>query len=359
MRVFVSYTSSHPHDKKLARALANALKRWRIDLFFDDYSLEPGQNIERTIFAALPECTHFLVVVSTASADRPWVRREIDAALEQAKNRDLRVIGLRVGKAQLDALADHLWIDCPDDAPADEIAQSVIGRLLPSVEGVSEATDDAYRLTTCDRQEQEAIFRDALNGFLRDYPSLPQAHLIVGNDDDQHESFIGRMETGHLRTLAWKESGGMTATIQVDWSVRASRVDMRRELVANLFDALMPKYSYDPQAGYTAADLRTLLGDRGERVLVVKHDIASSLFRFRSPRVVLDYLRFWREVATQPLGQHVVLLFSFVFEEGHGIRRGTIRAFARLLATCGEWQWTGLVPTAMVRLTCVRRAHVR
>lgn len=74
--VFLCY--SHD-DKELAHRLAEALQSKGIETFIDDWCILDGNSIVQKINEGIEGCTHFLVLLTSQSIDKPWVKAEIDA----------------------------------------------------------------------------------------------------------------------------------------------------------------------------------------------------------------------------------------------------------------------------------------
>lgn len=75
--IFVSHASE---DKDaFVRPLAHALKREGLKVWFDEFSLRPGDSLRRSIDRGLQECTAGLVVLSPAFFAKEWPQRELDA----------------------------------------------------------------------------------------------------------------------------------------------------------------------------------------------------------------------------------------------------------------------------------------
>jgi hypothetical protein len=81
--VFVSYASE---NRPLAKAVADALAKENIDVWFDQQQLASGDAYERKITSAIDRCAVFVPVISKAIADsRRFVFSEWRAAIEVAK----------------------------------------------------------------------------------------------------------------------------------------------------------------------------------------------------------------------------------------------------------------------------------
>ena len=79
-KVFLSYTSD---DLELARRIAESLIAAGIDTWWDKWCIYPGDSLRQKIDEGLTDCTHFLVLLTPQSIDKPWVKAEMDAAFVQ------------------------------------------------------------------------------------------------------------------------------------------------------------------------------------------------------------------------------------------------------------------------------------
>lgn len=77
LQIFVSHASE---DKDaLVRPLAHALKAHGLKVWYDEFSLRPGDSLRRSIDRGLAECSAGLVVLSPSFFAKEWPQRELDA----------------------------------------------------------------------------------------------------------------------------------------------------------------------------------------------------------------------------------------------------------------------------------------
>jgi TIR domain len=75
--IFISHASE---DKDLiVRPLAHALKARGVAVWYDEFSLRPGDGLRRSIDRGLSECKAGLVVLSPSFFSKEWPQRELDA----------------------------------------------------------------------------------------------------------------------------------------------------------------------------------------------------------------------------------------------------------------------------------------
>ncbi len=81
-RLFLSYARS---DSRFGEFLENELKRRGYSIWKDTTDLLPGDDWRRVINEAMDASTHFIVLLSPRSIERPEVNRELGAALHARK----------------------------------------------------------------------------------------------------------------------------------------------------------------------------------------------------------------------------------------------------------------------------------
>jgi len=75
--LFISHSSE---DKaEFVRPLANALKGYGLEIWYDEFSLKPGDSLRRSIDQGLAKCAAGVVVLSPSFFAREWPQRELDA----------------------------------------------------------------------------------------------------------------------------------------------------------------------------------------------------------------------------------------------------------------------------------------
>ena len=75
LMVFISHNSL---DKPLARKISSELERFGIITWLDEKDIPAGRSIPEEITKALENCTHFILIYSNNSKDKPWVQTELN-----------------------------------------------------------------------------------------------------------------------------------------------------------------------------------------------------------------------------------------------------------------------------------------
>lgn len=93
-QAFLSYSFD---DRETAKKIANALMAHGVATWWAEWELKMGDSLRQKIDEGLSKCTHFLVLLTHGSIQKPWVNQEIDAGLVRRINGVARFIPLRYG----------------------------------------------------------------------------------------------------------------------------------------------------------------------------------------------------------------------------------------------------------------------
>lgn len=131
--VFISHASE---DKDVfVRPLVRALKHCGIQVWYDEFTLRPGDSLRRSIDKGLVECSAGIVVLSHAFFQKEWPQRELDALFTAETFGKSRLIPIWHGLTAKDVaevsalMADRVAIN--SKLGADEVA-SQLADLLPN-----------------------------------------------------------------------------------------------------------------------------------------------------------------------------------------------------------------------------------
>lgn len=75
MKIFISHASEDKMD--VARPLADNLRDFGYDVWYDEYSLRLGDSLREEIDRGLAECDYGLVVISRAFLSKKWPKQEL------------------------------------------------------------------------------------------------------------------------------------------------------------------------------------------------------------------------------------------------------------------------------------------
>lgn len=122
-RVFLSYAFE---NSVLAEKIAVALQANGIETWWAEWCISAGDSLRQKIDDGLGTCTHFVVLLTPQSIDKPWVKQEMDAGLVRKLTQQAKFIPLRhqLAPAALPPLLGGM-LSPEVDAEAGNIAQLV------------------------------------------------------------------------------------------------------------------------------------------------------------------------------------------------------------------------------------------
>src|SRR5258708_26454936 len=129
--LFISHASA---DDAFVANLRKALEDLKIPVWVDSRSLQPGGKLAPEIEGAIRGAESFLVVLSPATVNSPWVRREIAQALEVERGRKAdgyRVIPLLLSGITPGALEN--WFEEEPVAVPIEVGPAGLSAALPDL----------------------------------------------------------------------------------------------------------------------------------------------------------------------------------------------------------------------------------
>lgn len=131
-RVYLAHASE---DKdSFARPLACHLIENGIDVWFDEWEIRAGDSLRRKMEEGLHNCTHFIVVLTPASINKPWVQTEIDTGFMKAIDGRARFIGVRIGVPVVELSPFLRTLSCPEISLG---SHDNIVKLIADIYGVS------------------------------------------------------------------------------------------------------------------------------------------------------------------------------------------------------------------------------
>ena len=126
--------ASEDHDT-LAKPLANAMLANGIEVWFDEWEIRTGHSLRRKMEEGLGNCTHFVVLLTPSSLNKPWVETEIDAGFIRAVAKESRFMGIRVGVGVKELSPFLRTLRCPEINLAET---TEVDALIADIHGVSQ-----------------------------------------------------------------------------------------------------------------------------------------------------------------------------------------------------------------------------
>lgn len=128
--VFVSHASE---DKdRFVIPFATRLRQRGIDAWVDRWEITAGDSLVDKIFEeGLKRAAAVLIVLSSVSVNKRWVREELDASVVARINRGTRLIPILIDPVDVpEALKHTVWITVPDINNFDDALEQVVSAIL-------------------------------------------------------------------------------------------------------------------------------------------------------------------------------------------------------------------------------------
>jgi len=133
--VFISHASE---DKdRFVTQFAKKLRDQGIDAWLDDWEMMPGDSLVDKIFNhGIKKSSMFIVVLSRASVQKPWVNEEINRAfLSRIESSNYRIIPIIIDDCDVpECLKSTLWVSIRDITDYD----SDLNRIVSSIYGMTD-----------------------------------------------------------------------------------------------------------------------------------------------------------------------------------------------------------------------------
>jgi hypothetical protein len=158
-KVFVSHASED--KERFVIPFATKLREKGIDAWLDRWEMKPGDSLVDKIFeAGLKEATAVIVVISSVSVTKPWVREELNAALVKRIDTGSKLIPVVIDKCEVpEALKSIVWEVVKNldsiDGNVDSIVSAIRGKtsappIGPDPTYIEQASTSIAELTPLD-----------------------------------------------------------------------------------------------------------------------------------------------------------------------------------------------------------------
>lgn len=91
------YLAHASEDKEMVRPLAEALMANGVEVWFDEWEIEPGESLRQKMEEGLLGMTHFVVMLTPTALTKKWVSMEIDVGMVQKVGGESHFVPLLVG----------------------------------------------------------------------------------------------------------------------------------------------------------------------------------------------------------------------------------------------------------------------
>lgn len=127
-KVFICHASE---NKSVAHELALFMEARGVEVWLDKWEIKVGDSIVEKINEGLGSASHLTILLSHAAVTKPWVTKELSAALmRQLSDRLIRVLPVRLDDCSIPPiLADLRYADCRSNASFgfQEVLEAVMG----------------------------------------------------------------------------------------------------------------------------------------------------------------------------------------------------------------------------------------
>ena len=129
-KVFVSHASE---DKdRFVVEFARRLREHGVDAWLDQWEMKPGDSLVDKIFEeGLKEALAVIVVLSTISVQKPWVREELNMSVVNRISRGTRLIPVVIDDCEVpESLRSTLWQRIEDIADYEQSLQRILSAIF-------------------------------------------------------------------------------------------------------------------------------------------------------------------------------------------------------------------------------------
>jgi hypothetical protein len=172
--------------------------------FFDQWEIRPGDSIRQKIDEGLEDCTHFILLATPNSIDKPWVKTEIDGVYRRKIEGQCKLIPLR---HKLDAR----W-------------------LPPSLSGLHAPALDNFEA------DMKALVNDIYN--ISKKPNLGNAPSAVTERNPENKLGISPAAESVIRMCMEKTQHGDSFDPQLDENAIANHSNLSRDDIIDAIDEL-------------------------------------------------------------------------------------------------------------------------
>lgn len=209
------FLSHNWKDKAVIEQFDHALVKvfGREKVFYDSWSIQPGDGVIDKMNSGLESCKYFLFFISANSLDSPMVRLEWQNALIKAAKNDIKFIPIRVDRSEVPVLLTQtVWIDLYSNGL--EVSLRQVTEVC-SGENIYKPSSKVFSNLRADMQVRGRIYEIEV---LADYFMEPISNFMIafGNDiADLEFSIPGEAAYRSSNPDSIKLSDNRTANIKI------------------------------------------------------------------------------------------------------------------------------------------------
>ena len=143
-RVFVSHASED--RERFVERFAKRLRENGVDAWTSFWEMKPGDSLVDKIFEdGLGRCNAMIVVLSTASVEKKWVREELNAGMVKQIEGNTKLIPIRLDGCNVpECLKNRIWQDIQDLESYDREFEQVLNAIYGMYEKPPLGTPPTY-----------------------------------------------------------------------------------------------------------------------------------------------------------------------------------------------------------------------
>lgn len=182
-KVFVSHASED--KERFVLDFATKLRAKGVDAWLDKWEILPGDSLIDKLFEeGIKNAQAVIVVVSTFSVNKPWVREELNAAVVKKINNGSKLIPVVIDDCNVpEALQSTVWVKITDLDNYDAELNSIVQAIYEHREKPSLGAPPAYAQTVVD-VIQGLTKVDSLVFKLTCEEAIKNSHEFIGGVDE-------------------------------------------------------------------------------------------------------------------------------------------------------------------------------
>jgi hypothetical protein len=198
-KVFISHATE---DKEaFVIPFATKLREKGVDAWVDQWEIKAGESLVARIFeSGIKEASVFIVVLSSTSVAKPWVRDELDAGIMRRISGQAKVIPIVLDDVDVPVSLQHtLYLSVPQDGP-DRVAEKTLQSIFEMDSKPSLGVPPVYSTAT----ELPRVLPDPIDNIV--FNAIIDLHLINTTNTISDQSLMERLSGTDIPAEAMSES---------------------------------------------------------------------------------------------------------------------------------------------------------
>lgn len=236
VRIFISHSTRDKRDHALAHGLGDRLQAVGAEVWIAPVSIPAGAKWEEAIVSGiLDQCTHFLVILSAASASAEWVAKEIALARQRHARDGFTILPLVVGRLdtspERDLLSDFQEVPFRDETEAqvEELAR-VLGLSYTPPPPPRRLQDAVGYLQRCMQLDNDQIRQVRLVRSASPFPGAGLAIFLVSAAEQLPRAIVAAVVAG-APAITFAVGAGMFVLMT---AAARAKINYARELESGL-----------------------------------------------------------------------------------------------------------------------------